>query len=41
MFCAMCALFDGVAEAQSPPAAGERFHNNYPHEGERSFWLWK
>ena len=39
----LCAAFSGFrAEAQSEaPHAGGRFHNNYPHEAERSFWLWK
>ena len=43
MVCAFCAVFTGFhAEAQSlAERTGDRFHNNYPHEAERSFWLWK
>jgi N-acyl-phosphatidylethanolamine-hydrolysing phospholipase D len=42
MFCAMCALFDAAAQAPlEAQATGERFHNNYPHEDEHKFWLWK
>ena len=43
MSCAFCLVFAGFyAEAESPPRRdGDGFHNNYPHEGKRSFWLWK
>jgi N-acyl-phosphatidylethanolamine-hydrolysing phospholipase D len=45
MICALCGVFDGFrAEAESPPAphnTHDGFRNNYPHDSNQSFWLWK
>lgn len=44
MLCALCGPFAGFyANAQTvPPHYGdEGFRNNYPHDPEQSFWLWK
>src|SRR5579885_3651635 len=42
MLCASCAIFAFASDDEARPhAEGGRFHNNYPHEEHRSFWLWK
>jgi len=43
MFCTLCGPFAGfLAEARPPPHHGPGgFRNNYPHDGNQSFWLWK
>ena len=42
MLCAFCGFpgFLGAADAPSHHADG-RFRNNYPHDADESFWLWK
>ncbi|HEX4781806.1 MAG TPA: MBL fold metallo-hydrolase [Usitatibacter sp.] len=42
MICASCAIFSFGSESETPPHFSDgRFHNNYPHDTNQSFWLWK